>query len=101
MNKTLELFYKFLEQKNALITWETHLLTRLVKIDQTRANYFAERLGTRDWALIIGAFVWSETPEGHTYWSDLSKAWEQTLLYWNAQVLVQQGGDIGLRKKTK
>ena len=25
--------------------------------------------------LIQGAFIWSKTPEGHYYWSDLSTEW--------------------------
>ena len=77
VNKTLELFYKFLEENNALIAWENNYLARQVEkgTNRTRAEFFSKMLDTGRYRLIGGAFVWMDTPQGHDYWDDLDRKW--------------------------
>lgn len=77
MNKTLELFYNFLEQNKVLIEWEQNFLKlRIENGDLTRAEYFYKMLNQNTaHNLIMSAFSWSSTPQGHTYWSLLHDKW--------------------------
>lgn len=82
VNKTLELFYKFLEENNALMAWENNFLNGQAKgrTNRTRAEFFAKELNSEHTTLIgrlfiTGAFIWKYTPEGHHYWAVLDAKW--------------------------
>lgn len=76
MNKTLKLFYKFLEANGALIAWEQNYTIYQAKLDEpkSRAEYFHRNTAAAHrW--IMRAFCWSHTPQGYDYWSDLHYKW--------------------------
>ncbi len=57
---------EFLKQNNALEAYERN-------IHRKKCG------GIGEYWLLSGAFIWSETPEGHKYWSNLNeKFWRKS-----------------------
>ena len=64
-------FIKFLVRNNAYTTFMRNLAEGL-------GSWSSYRDTNKD-VYILGAFVWSKTPEGHDTWSNLSDVWEEYL----------------------
>jgi hypothetical protein len=85
MNKSLELFYLFLEANGALIAWEQNFLKDQAGRGepQSRADFFRTQLSmehrTCGGAFIAGAFRWNSTPQGPEYWCQLDNKWHMHL----------------------
>lgn len=77
MSDSLKQFYMFLEKHNALIAWETNLLA--FKPTQTIAMFFNRLLNVDQGygisKAIYAGFIWDNTPEGYSYWSNLNTLW--------------------------
>lgn len=67
-------FFSFLSKKGALVNF-------VEAVEKNRGSErfvtLAEKRNPEDW--VSGAFIWSETPQGSEYWSDLHEEWKQKL----------------------
>lgn len=68
-------FCKFLREQKALIAWMTNFEQ---SVDATKK--LESLLDRQPESWIKGAFVWASTPEQHSYWNKLSRAWEAHLI---------------------
>lgn len=80
MNKSLKLFYQFLEANGALIAWEQNYTNRQAEVDdpKSRAEFFYTLISHQH-SWIGAAFLWSDTPQGHYYWDQLDNKWRNHL----------------------
>ena len=67
-NDKINLF-SFLKDKNAFHQYVRNLLN----LSEQCPKEFFEKTDLND--AIIGAFVWSQTPEGMDFWNALDKSW--------------------------
>lgn len=71
--KDIRAFKKFLYDNDALEAWYKN---RKNHTWRKKGSVFAPLSKER---FIIGAFVWSETPEGADYWTKLNEKWKRML----------------------
>lgn len=74
-------FVSFLEKYDAKDAW----LEAFVKYRNASRGTSIECILKEDWGLrwdklIVGAFPWEPTPEGHDYWNLVDKLWNEFLV---------------------